>query len=276
MVRFFRLNLAEPSWPSKATGLHDLDLVLCRNALIYFGADEVAAVARRLFHALAPGGWLVPGASDPLLGRHAPFELASGRHGVAYRRPAHAPGAASRPPERRSPPATARRVVPAAAPRREAARAVTAARAPLRAPPAPDPDCADCRALIDAGKLSEAAARVEAALAAAPLRADLHLLRALVMTELGRLDEAEAACRRALYLDPRQPFVAFFLAMLRLQRGDAAAAARGFRAVRAALRGRPAEEEVPLSEGMTAGALLAAAESHLARVSGSGRGSAGT
>ncbi|MFL5303549.1 MAG: CheR family methyltransferase [Anaeromyxobacteraceae bacterium] len=298
-VALFQLNLVQPGWPSPARGLADLDLVLCRNVLIYFDLPHVADVARRMFEALAPGGWLVPGAADPPLARHAPFEIASGEHGVAYRRPervravavpgaglasAGLPGAGrrelARAPART---ATVRRAPAGVQPlaRTERVRPQVKDRPAEATPPMPaalppeDLECARCRALLDAGRLPEALADIDAALARSPLRRALHLQRALVLAELGRLAEAEDAARRALYLDRGAPFLHHFLALLRLQRGDTSAAARGFRTVEAMCSRMGPDDDVPLSEGMSVAGLAAAARYHLARLGGKAGGDVG-
>ncbi len=56
-VDFAYLNLAGEAFPAAATGTADLDLVLCRNVLIYFDPAAVERTARKLFAALAPGGF---------------------------------------------------------------------------------------------------------------------------------------------------------------------------------------------------------------------------
>jgi chemotaxis protein methyltransferase CheR len=256
-VRFFALNLASGDYPSPSRGLADLDLVLCRNVLIYLRRDRVPEIAARLFASLAPGGWLLAGASDPVLARHAPFELHAGPHGIAYRRPAA--GGRARAPSggRREVPGALRPVARVAAARR---------RAPVHPPP-------PARALLDAGRPVEALAAIDAALARRPLAPETHFERAVALTELGRLDAAEDACRRALYLARGQPFVHFFLGMLRRQRGDPAGAARAFRTAAVLASRRAPDAEVPLSHGMTAGALADAARVQLA-LAGDGPGAA--
>jgi chemotaxis protein methyltransferase CheR len=57
-VRFAALNLVTDDWPSFETGTGAVDLLLCRNVLMYLTADARATVAARLAGALAPGGWL--------------------------------------------------------------------------------------------------------------------------------------------------------------------------------------------------------------------------
>jgi chemotaxis protein methyltransferase CheR len=85
-VTFQYLNLALDGYPSFINGVWGNDVILCRNVLIYLDRDTVRAVARRLFDALAEGGWLITGPSDPPLSDYAPFETVVTDAGVFYRR----------------------------------------------------------------------------------------------------------------------------------------------------------------------------------------------
>jgi chemotaxis protein methyltransferase CheR len=85
-VDFRYLNLASDGYPSLDTGLSAMDLILCRNVLIYFDAETVVRVAAQLLDALTPDGWLVIGASDPPLGQIVPCEVVVTTAGLAYRR----------------------------------------------------------------------------------------------------------------------------------------------------------------------------------------------
>ena len=87
-VSFAHLNLAADIWPSAATATLDLDLVLCRNVLIYFGDDLSHQVAARLHGALADGGWLLvaPAELSQAVFRH--FTVVNLDGAVAYRKPA--------------------------------------------------------------------------------------------------------------------------------------------------------------------------------------------
>jgi chemotaxis protein methyltransferase CheR len=89
-VVFESLNLALDAYPSYATGTCGIDLILCRNVLIYLDPETVRAVARRLLACLAEGGWLVVASSDPPLAELAPFEVVVAEQGLFYRRPATA------------------------------------------------------------------------------------------------------------------------------------------------------------------------------------------
>ncbi|RKG74232.1 CheR family methyltransferase [Corallococcus terminator] len=86
-VRLGYLNLALETWPSAESGIWQLDVIFCRNVLIYFNHATIEGVARRLFAALDDGGYLFSGPSDPPLGDYAPFEAVLTDWGVLYRKP---------------------------------------------------------------------------------------------------------------------------------------------------------------------------------------------
>ncbi|MBX9578965.1 MAG: tetratricopeptide repeat protein, partial [Gemmataceae bacterium] len=97
--------------------------------------------------------------------------------------------------------------------------------APVPAPSAPPPDpLAAARRLADAGRLDEAKVACERALATAPT-AGLHSLGGVIHLASGRPDEAAAAFRKALYLDPDHPEALDHMAALAEGRGDRPAAA---------------------------------------------------
>ena len=78
-VRFHRINLFQPEYPVS----QDQHVILCRNVMIYFDAESRIEVVRHLTRHLAPGGYLLVGHSESLLG--IPHELESIQHGI-YRR----------------------------------------------------------------------------------------------------------------------------------------------------------------------------------------------
>ena len=84
-AEFRHLNLASDTYPSVESATSDQDLILCRNVLIYFDLDTVAAIADRLLRALRPTGWLVLGASDPPLVDLVKCEVVTTASGTAYR-----------------------------------------------------------------------------------------------------------------------------------------------------------------------------------------------
>jgi chemotaxis protein methyltransferase CheR len=249
-VRIEYLNLMADAYPSVSTGTWAMDLILCRNVFIYFPAQVVEEVARRLLACLGDGGWLVTAASDPLLGEMADFDVVTTPAGLFYRR--HL--------QRRSV------VVPPSAPRPWPMLSATADKAlPPPAAAAPRPEAAHRiqeTATREGPLAAEKAARAEAA--RHPLVPEAHFLLAMMLLDQGREGEALEAARRALYLDRSLAVVHFVIGRIQRRTGDADGAARAFRNARDLAAARPPEESLPLSEGERAAALAEAAAAELA------------
>ena len=220
-VSFARHNLLEAA-PAPTGGF---DLVFCRNVLIYLTPEATRQAVRRLVDALAPGGWLVTSASDPLLDRVDGLEAVLTEHGLAYRRTG-APPVPPLPPRAAAPPrhlgpGRSGRVRAADPPLRlqtpaellaegeralqlgDPSRAETTARQVLAVSEhAPAARALLVQALAGTGRLDEARQAAEAATAALPMDAGLRHLHAVVLLESGLVEEAAAAARTALYLDP--------------------------------------------------------------------------
>ena len=90
MVRFAHLNLAVDEYPSPSNDTEGMDVVLCRNVLIYLGPEHVARVIRGLSNCLTESGQLFVGAAE---GSLASAEMETvGYSGVTgYRRRSAAP-----------------------------------------------------------------------------------------------------------------------------------------------------------------------------------------
>lgn len=60
-VQFSRLNLTDPGYPDF---LQSVDLIVCRNVLIYFEEGERRRTIEKFGQCLAPGGWLCLGSAE--------------------------------------------------------------------------------------------------------------------------------------------------------------------------------------------------------------------
>jgi chemotaxis protein methyltransferase CheR len=58
-VLFSFLNLAEDAYPSLSTGTNAMDVIFCRNVLMYFSAEQARKVAQKFSRCLVDGGWLI-------------------------------------------------------------------------------------------------------------------------------------------------------------------------------------------------------------------------
>ena len=85
-VRFTPLNLVTDDYPSVSHPTGERDLILCRNVMIYFDLATVARIAARLIDSLSPDGWLVVGASDPMLSPLVECDAVKTNAGLVYKR----------------------------------------------------------------------------------------------------------------------------------------------------------------------------------------------
>lgn len=293
LVTFAPLNLAQPVYPSPDTHTNAMDVILCRNVLMYFQRERVPEVVDRLSRCLADGGWLIVSAAEASLIASPAMTAERLPEALLFRKQAAPPGRAGRRPEpgrysgkaapsarpgptRREPahsraPTGTLRMESASAPLRNGGDYAKAAEE-LRALLASEPQHAEAmallaRALANQAKLDEALMWCERAIAADTLDAGRSYLRASILLEQGRLDAAADAYRRTLYLDARRPLAHFCLANVLMRQGRRSAALRHYRQVMALLDGLPPGQTLPDSGGMASGALMDMVESILERES---------
>ena len=293
-VQFEHLNLALDVYPSFATGIWGMDLILCRNVLIYFDRETIGQVARRLHESLAPGGWLITASSDPPLGAEAPIETVVTNVGVFYRRqevPCGGPVPAAWAQSEFLAPWSANRATKKSSIHQRLVQAQTASQ-PEAQSDILDP-LAEAGRALERGDYARSAAltrglvRMEAAnviyvealanqqvseaeracaeaTARHPLSLELHYLHAVLLLDLGREAEAAQAIRRVIYLDRSLAIAHVTLGSLLRRRGDSAGARRAYRNARELCAAMPADQAVPLAEGELAGRLAEAAAAELA------------
>jgi chemotaxis protein methyltransferase CheR len=82
IVEFRRHNLTQP-----LSSLGTFHLVLCRNVLIYFDLSTRQRICGGMQEILAPGGWLVLGSAESLLGIEHRFESLRAGDTLLFRKP---------------------------------------------------------------------------------------------------------------------------------------------------------------------------------------------
>lgn len=263
MVTFASVNLAEDGYPSLLNNTTGMDVIFCRNVLMYFTPEHTRAVVQRLFDCLREGGWLVVSASE--LSQHSfpQFSAVNFPDTMLYRKD----GARQRSSPSRPPALTIPVTAPPGARTARTTLRAPVARAPRTGPPQPlrpaTPPGTDTRQPTDAtgtvrmlaneGRLVEALACCDDALAVSKLAVDLYYLRAMILQELHRDDEAIGALKHALYLDPGYLLAHFALGNLTHRQGDARTARRCFLNVLALLADCREDQVLPESDGLTAG-----------------------
>jgi chemotaxis protein methyltransferase CheR len=263
-VTFTRLNLVEDVFPSYLTQTCEVDLILCRNVLIYFKAETVSRVVDRLYAAMAEGGWLIVGHAEPSQLHFGRFNAHNFPGTVVYRKEPvsetvewglnsqwASPLAGDVPSaDGVSGPPSASPEIPR--PRTPAARA---------APPA-NPQAAQesaymtAKRLADRGEWAEAERSIAAAIDKEPLSAPAHHLHAMILLERGTTDAALAALRRCVFAD--SGFVLGHLAMADVfaRQGQAERARKALETAGRLAASWPSHEAIPEGDGLTAGRVL--------------------
>jgi chemotaxis protein methyltransferase CheR len=214
-----------------------LDVVFCRNVLLYFDADAAEAVIARMYSSLRPGGVLFLGYFDPSPGNGAPFVEERSLAVRYFRKPV----ALHAPPPLPVLPAPAIPVAPVA---------IVPAPVQLRE------RLATARGLSDRGARGEALRLLAEACREHPLEVEPHVLTAMIAEEEGLSPLSLEAARRAYFLAPDEPVTAFWLGVCLDRAGDVRQARLRFRQALGALeRYLDPSRPLPHGEGITASML---------------------
>jgi chemotaxis protein methyltransferase CheR len=185
----------------------ELDLILLRNVLIYFGRPLQRWVVGQMSAHLAREGYLFLGASETLWQIQDELEAVDLGGSFAYRHPpadrpvreARAERPALSPPKPPMPPKAPAPRRPAPAKRKPTIKALSA---PAPAPSVPAADLQAAVRRVADNRIDEAASLVAELLAADPSEPAPHALAGFLHDLAGRTEEAVPAYRAALYLDP--------------------------------------------------------------------------
>jgi chemotaxis protein methyltransferase CheR len=282
-VKFAYLNLGERSYPSLANDTQAMDLILCRNVLMYFSPETAARVVANFHRSLVGGGWLLVGAVETSAGHFSGFVARQLEGAICYQKkePVFAPGfdfdipmPLTREPARSSESAIELHGTPlaavqddlqvppsacAAAPYGEALTLFEQGRY-LEAAEKLASDRAVARSVeglsltakihANLGDLAQAQRCADQAVAVDKVNNESHYLRAMILQERGLLEDALVSLRRALYLSPDFILGHFALGSLVRRQGECSQARRHFRNALALLRECDDAEVLPCSDGM--------------------------
>ncbi len=285
-VTFSYLNLARDVYPSLFNHTHTMDVIFCRNVLMYFSPEQAHRVVAQLEQCLVEGGWLLGSATESLCFAEACLTAVS-FPGVTFYQKASVSQLARADTAKLSACETAK--PPKPTPALHAKRSHPGHIAPKGPSSGVADDCTQARTWYEQGRYTEALsglqrflaehpaagpamvlmARVYAdqgqlaealrwsdrAIAADKLHAGAHYLRATILQEQGALNEAVQSLKRALYLDHNFVLAHFALGSLAHKQGKPQVAERHFGQALELLETCPPEHLVPESEGVTAGRL---------------------
>jgi len=261
MVRFAQLNLAEGMYPG--AGFEALDIILCRNVLMYLDPSRARAAIQKLANALVDGGWLVLAAVESSLVDIPGLQAVRLEDLILYQK-RNVLAAIVPPPKLNLVPLPAMPAIPAVppAPQFVAPRVAEPVVVPQ---PAPVVEAAhvDAEVLIekarrsaDHGRLAEAAEYCAAAIATDKLNPEWTDLHASILLEQGATEAAEKALKRTLYLDQNRVLTHVKLAnLLWSEARRRTEGRRHFRNALELLDERDEQEPLSDTDGMTVAQL---------------------
>lgn len=250
-VAFSYLNLADDVYPSLTNNTNAMDVIFCRNVLMYFSAARAQKVIENLHRSLVDGGWLIVSPAETSTSLFSRFTAVSFPGAVLYRKLADTESPVVAAPYPAAYSSTASGLLPDSLPPDPPVLTADASPSPLLH----EVPSSMARACANQGKLAEAAAWCEKAIAADKLNPAHRYLLATIRQELGQSDAATQSLMRALYLDPDFVLAHFALGNLCLSQGRRRAAQRHFDTALALLHAHQHDEPIPESEGLTAGRL---------------------
>lgn len=246
LVTFAHLNLVEDVYPSLETGTNAMDLILCRNVLMYFSNAQVRKVIGNLRRSMIDGGWLIVSPSEASKALFPRFETVNVPGGIFFRKSETDERVRVETPEM-APAPELPRVGRSVVFRERTERRVAS-------PDKSDPSH-EARALANLGRLSAALECCERWIVADKMAAPAHYLRAVILQEQGSLQEASLSLRRAVYLDPNFVLAHFALGNVARRLDKSGEAEKHFANALDLLRRQAPDEVLPESEGLTAGRL---------------------
>jgi chemotaxis protein methyltransferase CheR len=280
LVTFEYFNLVEDPYPALVSQTNAMDLILCRNVLMYFSAAQSRKVLKNLSSSLVEGGWLLVSLTETSHVRFSPLVVVNFPEATVYRKDSQASDQpefvktcpvfqptssladqAIKPPVfpaalEPAPPPASQAETPR--PERPPEPPIVAASRPEVAGP-PDDRVRDmigsARNCANLGDLAGALSWSEQALAVDRLNPAWHYLRAAILQEQDAVAEAILSLRKAVYLDQDFVMAHFALGNLALRQGNTRAAHKHFDNVLLLLDNYPPEEPLPESEGLTSARL---------------------
>ncbi|UUZ67247.1 tetratricopeptide repeat protein [Polaromonas sp. P2-4] len=224
LVRFACLNMVEDVYPSLATNTNAMDVILCRNVLMYFTPRQVAKVIGNLSHALVDGGWLAVSPTEASQALYPQFSAVNFSEAILFQKNSASSHVqpillATTPVPQFSVPAV-ETSLPNIAP--TAPDLAAWQQEPVAAEPLPSP-LAGAQTLFEQGRYEEAAATLLAALAIPTQRSpEPALLRLLAhaLANQGRLADALAWCERWIAADKLDPAGHYLRAIILQERRD--------------------------------------------------------
>ena len=261
MVTFTYLNLLEETYPSLLNDTNAMDIIFCRNVLMYFTPECAQLVAQRFYHSLIEGGWLLVSASELSMRIFNQFTSVNFPGTHLYHREIEKHEPLNVLP---IPPKAVQRILSKQVSKKEKVVAIVIPQSikeqeKMQTISSVDPKRMEAlmsnMLLASEGKLNEALVACEQAIATDKLDITQIYLYASILQEKNRETDAIEAYQRVLYLDPNYIIVHFTLGNLYMRQGDVGSAMRYFKNVQRLLDNYDPDNILLEFEGLTVNRL---------------------
>jgi chemotaxis protein methyltransferase CheR len=259
MVNFRHANLFAGS------PLPQMDVIFCRNVLIYIEDEHIHQLEDMFFNTLAPGGWLLLGQAEAIHFRRERWQTHVFPGTVVYQKPEATPRFA---PQLHTQPDLD--ITHASKPKtianyRDAVRAFqqddrAEAERLLAELLSQDPQHIQAHILLASifasrRAMPEAHAHLDRAIKIDSLNADAHYLRALLLLEENKKGDARKEVEAALYCRPTHPLALLMMGNLHAQAGELKRAHRAWEKARTAASILPPNSPISDLSDLTASGL---------------------
>jgi len=259
MVTFKHLNLVDDPFPSDKNNTNAMDVIFCRNVLMYFTPDSARAVGEKFYRSLNDKGWLITSQvelSDELF---HPLNKVNFNNCFLYQKTGKPQknlkniriSQNEHQPKRIT--LSRRTDVP-----KENTCDLPVVSASVLKADAKDPvseGLSLARDYANKGDLKNAFRCSEELIPLARSNPEVYYLLGMILFELGEFSQAEQQLKRALYLDPDHLLAHFQMATLSIKAGKERQARKHKENVHELLQRFRDEDLVPGAEEMTAGHL---------------------
>lgn len=291
MVTFSYLNLSQDVYPALQTNTNAMDVIFCRNVLMYFAPEHVKRAAERFYRSLVDNGCLIVSPVETSQIHYASFATVRIQDSTFYKKDTR-----KIKPERLIAQYVEKEILPNLLPSEKVKHRKSEKPLHTRKDDVPrklkEPALTSleeatilylkgfyleaeerlrnlvsngsgnremlvlfAKILANQGKLEDAFNWCEKAVSADKCNPNSHYLLAIILDEQKRGEEAKASLKKAIYLDHNFVLAHFALANLTLKLGNIAEARKHFSNTTEILLKCKPDEILPESEGITAGRL---------------------
>lgn len=290
-VTFAYLNLSEDHYPSLQSNTNAMDVIFCRNVLMYFAPGQVARAAERFYRSLLEGGWLIVSPVETSHIIYSQFAAVHFQDSTLYKKDATKTMTDKKVVKLLEQEGMPHPLPPIKAKQRKVERPSRVATSNVSGKPeksgmtpleeatilyrkgfyreaedrlreliakngkSQETIVLFAKVLANQGRLEEAFRWCEKAVHADKCNPHLHYLLATILEEQNEVEQAKASLKKTLYLDRNYLMAHFTLANLFLRSGKVVKARNHFDNIADILTSYKVQDILPESGGITAGRM---------------------